>query len=174
MGIPLAPRGKVLLLAGLFFALLGAACASQEPVVDSLEQRAQTLDKALVCPICPGESIDQSQVELARQMRAVVREKLAEGWTKEQVKEFFVERYGPSVLMEPPQEGFYLLAWVLPPVGVATAVVVLYLVLRHLLRAEPRARPEGLEELPAEERQEYLRQVEAALEEELGPSDRRL
>ena len=73
-----------------------------------MEQRSQALNKTIMCPVCPGESIDQSQVVLAVQMRGIVAEKLAAGWSDEQVREFFVERYGPSVLLEPQTRAYPL------------------------------------------------------------------
>ena len=125
------PRVRAPLLAFLFAAALAAvfaACASDSPT--SLEERAQSIDRTLICPVCPGETIDQAQVELARQMRTVVREKLAEGMTRDEVLQFFVDRYGESVLAAPPKDGFNLIAWVVPIVAVVVGVAVVALVVR--------------------------------------------
>ena len=75
---------------------LAAGCASRNAVPVG-EQRAQGLNREIMCPVCPGESIDQSQHILAVQMRGIVDEKLAEGWNDEEIRDFFVERYGASV-----------------------------------------------------------------------------
>ena len=99
-----------------------------------MEQRSQALNTTIMCPVCPGESIDQSQVALAVQMRGIVAEKLAAGWSDEQVREFFVERYGPSVLLEPQTEGISLAVWLAPPIGVAAAIGVFVIALRHMRR----------------------------------------
>ena len=162
-------RRYVLILAmGLALALAAQACVSQSEV-DPLERQAQALDKTIMCPVCPGQSIDQSQVQIAKDMRTIVREKLAEGWTDEQVKAFFVERYGPSVLMEPPTQGFHLLAWLLPPVGVGATLVGLFLTLRYLrLGGHPSSEPALGEDLSKEERQSYQERIEAALAGEVG------
>jgi len=117
-----------ILLLGL--ALTFSACASELP--PSLEERAQSIDKQLICLQCPGETIDQSQVELAAQMRAAVRARLEDGWTRDEILQYFVERYGEAVLAAPPKEGFSLLAWVVPPVGLAGALVLLLLVVRSM------------------------------------------
>ena len=118
-----------------------------------------------MCPVCPGESIDQSQNALAVQMRAIVREMLAEDRTEQEIKDYFVESYQASVLLEPPRDGFSLTVWVVPPVGVLGALAVLYLVLR-MMRRSPATAPSG--DLPAElstgERDEYFRRIEAALD----------
>ena len=123
----------VVLLGLTMLALLIAVCGDAEPA--SLEQRAQSIDKSLICPVCPGETIDQAQVALAHQMRTVVREKLAEGWSREQVLLFFVERYGEGVLAAPPKEGFSLVAWVVPPGAAGGAAVLLFFVVRAMRRS---------------------------------------
>ena len=137
------------------------ACTTTDEVPD-LERRAQQINKAVMCPVCPGESIDQSQHPLAVQMRAAVDEKLDEGWSDGQVRQFFVERYGPAVLLEPPAEGAHLVAWIVPPLGTALALAALYMVVR--LMARPRSRPESADEMTTAERDEYVARIEAALE----------
>ena len=123
-------------IACILISVVVAACSNAQSDVPPIEQRAQALNRSIMCPVCPGESIDQSQVALAVQMRGIVNEKLAEGWSEDQIREFFVERYGPSVLLQPPTEGVSLLAWLIPPIGVAAAVVVFVLALRHMRRRD--------------------------------------
>ena len=144
-----------------------AACSNAQADVPPIEQRAQALNQSIMCPVCPGESIDQSQVALAVQMRGVVDEKLAEGWSDEQVREFFVERYGPSVLLEPPTEGVSLLAWLLPPIGVAAGVVVFVFVVRRM-RRKPEEPPviDGDDSMSDDELQPYYDRIEASVSED--------
>ncbi|MBI4233792.1 MAG: cytochrome c-type biogenesis protein CcmH [Chloroflexi bacterium] len=131
--------------------LVLAACqGAGEPA--SLEQRAQEIDRSLICPVCPGETIDQSQVELAKQMQAMVREKLAAGDSREQILAFFAERYGERVLAAPPKHGFSLAAWLIPPVVLLAGGIGLVLAVRRMRRSsnppaqETRRPPEaGLE-----------------------------
>ena len=85
-----------------------------------------------MCPVCPAVTIDQTEVELARQMRRLVREMLAQGATRDEVLEFFVDRYGQKVLAAPPKSGANLLAWILPAVGVAAALVAVLVVIRAM------------------------------------------
>ena len=85
-----------------------AACGLSNHISDD-DLRIQQLNKAIMCPVCPGESIDQSQNQLSAQMRAIVSEQVREGRSNEQIKAFFVERYTESVLLEPPRKGFSLL-----------------------------------------------------------------
>ena len=143
---------------------LTLACASDEDL-PTLEARAQEINKTVMCPVCPGESIDQSQHPRAKAMRGVVDEKLAEGSTNDEIRDFFVERYGPSVLLEPPREGLNWLVWVVPPVGVLAAALALYLVLRFAVRSSPRSNgtADGAPSLTEAERDDYFQRIEAAL-----------
>ncbi|MEK7814776.1 MAG: cytochrome c-type biogenesis protein CcmH, partial [Chloroflexota bacterium] len=86
------------------------------------EGEAQAIDRMLMCPVCPAVTIDQTEVELARHMRRVVREMLAQGSSRQQILDFFAERYGPGVLAAPPKAGVNLLAWILPAVAVFAAL----------------------------------------------------
>ena len=140
------------------------ACASDDQL-PPLEARAQEINKTVMCPVCPGESIDQSQHPRAKAMRGVVDEKLAEGSTNDEIRDFFVERYGPSVLLEPPREGLNWLVWVVPPLGVLAAALALYLVLRFAVRSSPRsnATADDAPSLTEAERDDYFRRIEAAL-----------
>ena len=143
------------------------ACSGAQADVPPVEQRAQALNKSIMCPVCPGESIDQSQVALAVQMRGIVNEKLADGWSDEQVREFFVERYGPSVLLEPPNEGISLMAWLLPPIGVAAAVVVFVFAVRQMRRIPEEESIEDCEDATSDnDLHAYYERVESSVSDE--------
>ena len=100
------------------------------------EAEAQAIDRMLMCPVCPAQTIDQTQVALAKQMRAQVRELLASGATRKEVLDWFAapERYGPGVLAEPPRSGFYLIAWIVPGVLVVAGLAGSLLALRSMRR----------------------------------------
>ena len=160
------PRAYISWLALAVIALAVAACTSTDEIPD-MERRAQQINKAVMCPVCPGESIDQSQHPLAVQMRAAVDEKLGDGWSDAQVREFFVERYGPGVLLEPPAEGVHLMAWLVPPLVLALALAALYMAVRLMTR--PRSRPEPAVDMTTAERDEYVARVEAVLSGDAPP-----
>ena len=131
----------------------------------SLDDQAQAINKMLMCPVCPSETIDQSQVKLAEQMRTIVREKLVEGEPREQILQFFVDRYGESVLAAPPKEGFNLLVWLMPSVGMVAGVALLYVTLRAMRR---RATEDAESTVPVnvsddESLRPYLEQVDREL-----------
>jgi cytochrome c-type biogenesis protein CcmH len=96
------------------------------------EEEAQSIDQMLMCPLCPAETIDQSQAQIAQQMRSLVREMLAQGAGREEILDFFVDRYGPSVLAAPPKSGVNLLVWILPVVGVLAALAGGFVVIRSM------------------------------------------
>ncbi len=100
------------------------------------EAEAQAIDRMLMCPVCPAQTIDQTEVALAKQMRAQVRELLASGATRDEALAWFAapERYGPGVLAEPPRSGFNLIAWIVPGVVVVAALAGGLLTLRAMRR----------------------------------------
>ena len=149
--------------------LLITACTSVQSDTPALELRSQGLNKTIMCPICPGESIDQSQATISLQMRDIVREKLADGWTDDQIRGFFVDRYGPSVLMEPPTEGFGLLAWIVPPVVVVVAIAAFLLAIRRMRGNGQRRQFERRDNAePQSDLERYYDRIEAALEPRLS------
>ena len=62
-----------------------------------MDERAETLEQVIDCPICPGQNLAEAQVELAEQMRQIIRDKLAEGQTDQEIIQFFKEIYGSDV-----------------------------------------------------------------------------
>ena len=96
------------------------------------EKEAQTIDRMIMCPVCPAETIDQAQVEISFQMRALVREMLADGKSRGEILDFFVARYGADILASPPKSGASLLAWILPIAGVAVALAGAFFVIRSM------------------------------------------
>lgn len=117
----------------------------------------------LMCPVCPAQTIDQTEVPLAKQMRAQVRELLASGATRDEVLAWFSapERYGPSVLAEPPRSGFYLIAWIVPGVVVVAALAGGLLTLRAMRRRNGDDEPPGPSD--ADGLQPYLAAVDRDL-----------
>lgn len=97
-------RPLALALLGLLLLAPGARALDPSEVLPdaALETRARTLSKELRCLVCQNESIDDSNAELARDLRRIVRERLVAGDSDPGVKQFLVARYGDYVLLEPP------------------------------------------------------------------------
>jgi cytochrome c-type biogenesis protein CcmH len=96
-----------------------------------LEQRTKELASELRCPVCQGLSLQDSPSELAQQMRDVVRTQLAEGKTPDQVKRYFVDKYGEWILLEPKATGFNVLVYALPVGGVLVGFIVIAFAVRR-------------------------------------------
>ena len=112
--------------------ILGGCSAPER--TQSLDEQAQDIYRSLMCPLCEGQTIEQSQSELSAQMRAVVRDKVEQGETKEEILQFFVERYGDAVLAAPVKSGFNLIAWLAPITGIIVGGIALWLTIRRWLR----------------------------------------
>jgi len=91
------------------------------------EARARNLSRELRCMVCQNQSIDDSDAPLARDLRLLVRERIAAGNTDQQVMDFLVARYGEFVLLKPRVEGQTLLLWLIPPLVLIGGGVALWL-----------------------------------------------
>lgn len=104
--------GAALALAMLATPMVSLAVEPDEMLQDpALEARAETLSKELRCVVCQNQSIDASSAPLARDMRLLVRERIAAGDTDAEAKAYLVERYGNFVLLKPPFQADTLLLW---------------------------------------------------------------
>lgn len=110
--------------------LAGVAVASE------LNPTPSELESELICPVC-DTTLDTSNAEIARRMKARIRELIAAGATKSEIKAEFVEQFGTRVLAEQPKRGFGLLAWLLPLVGGGLALVAVGVLVWGWSRARP-------------------------------------
>ena len=105
-----------LLLCLLLAAPALAAVAPDEMLPDpAQEARARALSRELRCLVCQNESIDDSNADLAADLRRLVRQRIAAGDSDDQVKRYLVTRYGEFVLLKPPVEPATYLLWFGPP-----------------------------------------------------------
>ena len=90
------------------------------------ELRARNISQNVRCLICQNQSIDESSAPLAKDLRIIIRNKITEGSTDEEVYKFLTDRYGDFILLNPPFKTSTILLWVLPFVLFFIAIVVLY------------------------------------------------
>lgn len=119
----------------LFF-LLWTSVAMAAPVPDSfadpaMEARARNLQRQLRCLVCQGESIDESNADLAADLRHLVRQQMAEGKSDRQIQDYLVARYGNFILMKPPLEPDTYVLWLAPFAVLIGAGAVAILVIRR-------------------------------------------
>jgi cytochrome c-type biogenesis protein CcmH len=110
------------IFAAIWIAGLSAAYAVQpdEIMADPVkESRARDLSRELRCMVCQNQSIDDSEAPLARDLRLLVRERIAAGDSDAQVIDFLVARYGEFVLLKPRLNSHTWLLWLLPPLALA-------------------------------------------------------
>jgi cytochrome c-type biogenesis protein CcmH len=123
---------RALVRALLLVGTLAAASPLAAAPVD--ENTVHEIGAQLRCVVCQSLSVADSPSETANQMRGIIRERLAAGDSPEQVKAYFVEKYGLWILLAPPREGFNLLVWVVPFAGLAAGLVLVVLLMRRWTR----------------------------------------
>lgn len=82
----------------------------------ALEARARALSEGLRCPVCQNESIDESNADLSRDLRLLLRERLVAGDSDDQAVQYLVDRYGEYILLRPTLEGANLVLWLAMPI----------------------------------------------------------
>jgi cytochrome c-type biogenesis protein CcmH len=137
---------RLALLAFLFIALASTAGAVEpgERLADpALEARARALSKELRCLVCQNESIDDSNADLAHDLRALLRERIKDGDSDQQAINFIVSRYGDFVLLKPPIEPATYVLWFAPLALLAFGTIGIVVALRRRY-ATPQAAPAPL------------------------------
>jgi cytochrome c-type biogenesis protein CcmH len=100
----------------------------------ALEARTSAVAATLRCPVCQGESIQESPAALAQQMRSLVRDRLRAGETPDQVRAYFVSRYGEWILLQPTMNGLNIALYALPVVLVLGGLVLIVFLVRRWTR----------------------------------------
>src|SRR5574338_459696 len=103
------------------------------PTDDDVNQVA----KQLYCPVCPNTPLDVCETKACQDWRAQIRDQLAQGWTDQQVIDYFVAQYGERVLAEPQRRGFTSLVWFLPLIVVLIGLWIVYEILRNWRKQKP-------------------------------------
>jgi cytochrome c-type biogenesis protein CcmH len=129
------PLRHVLIVLALLWSAPAWAVQPDEVLSDpALEARARVLSKELRCMVCQNQSIDDSAAPLARDLRLLVRERLAGGDSDQQVLDFLVARYGEFVLLRPRFAWHTALLWLGPPGALIGGALVLLLIGRSRSR----------------------------------------
>ncbi len=144
----------VLAMVLALFAPLPAFAVNPDEVLSNpvLEQRARNLSAQLRCMVCQNQSIDDSNAELARDLRVLVRERLTNGDTDDQVVDYVVSRYGEFVLLKPRLSAKTVILWATPVLLLLVGAIAILVFVRTrpsqravaALTAEEQARIEEL------------------------------
>lgn len=93
--------------------------------------------KQLYCPVCPNTPLDVCETKACEDWRAQIRDQLSEGWTDQQVIDYFVAQYGERVLAEPQRKGFTSLVWFLPMIVALIGLWIVYEILKNWRKQKP-------------------------------------
>ena len=91
------------------------------------ELRARNISKNVRCLVCQNQSIDESSASLAKDLRILIRKKIKQGNSNEEIYDFLTERYGDFILLNPPFKISTLFLWILPFVFLAVGIFVIFL-----------------------------------------------
>jgi cytochrome c-type biogenesis protein CcmH len=138
---------------GLF---AGSAAAQGSGPTDD---EVNAIAKNLYCPVCENVPLDVCPTVACQQWRQQIADKLAAGWSEQQIYDYFVEQYGDRVLAAPPARGLNWLVYVLPPLAIALGALVVARVLRTW-RARSLETVEGIQP----DGDDYVQQLERELE----------
>ena len=124
------------------------------------DDAVNAIAKQLYCPVCENVPLDVCGTQACEQWRELIRLRLAEGWSEEQIKQYFVVQYGDRVLATPPASGLNWLVYIVPPLALLTGLVIIFQALRSWKRAgtpQEQIKPLDLE------KDEYVQLVEEEL-----------
>jgi cytochrome c-type biogenesis protein CcmH len=122
----------MIVVLGSVWGLPPTAAQAQQPTPSDDEVNA--IASQLYCPVCENVPLDVCATQACAQWRELIRQKLAAGWTPEQIQTYFLEQYGDQVVGAPPPRGLNLLAYLLPPLAFLLGG---WLVLRRFTRRQP-------------------------------------
>ncbi len=134
------------------------------------DNQVNAVAHTLYCPVCENTPLDVCGTQACAQWRELIRQQLQQGWTVEQIQQYFVENYGARVLAAPPRKGFWWLAYIVPPLAILAGLYILYRAMKqwyHPRKATAGESPAETPETPpaaaSAEDDAYLRRVEEEL-----------
>ncbi len=131
------------LLAGL---ALRTAVASER----SLDDRVYAVARQLMCPVCAGQTVAESDSTVAREMREIIRQKLLAGEAPDRILRYFVGQFGEGVLAEPPRHGVSLVLYLGPVAALFAGLAIAAVAIRRWARRTSPAPVDGPPVDPAE------------------------
>jgi cytochrome c-type biogenesis protein CcmH len=150
--------GATLMLVVLFQVV--AAETPQPPVSTPSDDAVNAVAKQLYCPVCENIPLDVCPTQACAQWRDLIRQKLADGWTEQQIKDYFVAQYGDKVLAEPPRRGLNWLVYTLPPLFFIIGAFLLFRVFRRMQKTVPE---QPSTPLPTDKDDPYVARMEEEL-----------
>jgi cytochrome c-type biogenesis protein CcmH len=125
------------------------------------DDEVNAVARQLFCPVCENTPLDVCPTQACAQWRELIRTKLSQGWTADQIKEYFATQYGARVLAEPPRQGLNWFVYIIPPVLILVGVYILYRA--YLSMRKPVSLDAAIEEPTLPGADDYLQKVEEEL-----------
>jgi len=120
----------LILLAGILLVGLKQPVSGQDPQPTPSDNEVNRVAKEMYCPVCENTPLDVCPTQACSEWRELIRLKLSEGWSDEQIKQYFAMQYGDRVLNEPPRSGLNWLIYVLPGLFFVGGAIILRRALR--------------------------------------------
>lgn len=142
----------------IFMALLillswGATSPARTVDEEAIDIKTRKIAKTLRCAVCQTESVWESNAGLARQMREVIRERVAQGQSAEEIRAYFLGRYGDYILLEPRKSGLNWVIWAGPFILLGVGGVALFLTLRRWTAKGASRDPQAVQRIDDRQRQ---------------------
>jgi cytochrome c-type biogenesis protein CcmH len=148
------------LLTLLLALLLASVAFAQDTPPSPSDDQVNAIAKQLYCPVCENIPLDVCGTQACAQWRDLIREKLSQGWSEAQIKQYFVDQYGDRVLATPPAHGLNWLVYLVPPIAIVAGIFILY----RALKAWKKPAQQAAGPLPApEQSDEYILRLEEEL-----------
>jgi cytochrome c-type biogenesis protein CcmH len=128
-------------LLGLMLLLLALPLSATAQDGGPTDDQVNAIAKDLYCPVCENIPLDVCGTQACVQWRGLIRERLEQGWTEQQIKDYFVAQYGDRVLATPPARGLNWLVYILPPLAIVAGAFVLFQLTRSWRQASNTAGP---------------------------------
>jgi cytochrome c-type biogenesis protein CcmH len=111
---------------GLYFLSLGSVSAQATNPSEPTDDQVNAVAKQLYCPVCENIPLDVCPTQACAQWRALIREQLSQGWTENEIKDYFAVQYGDRVLAAPPARGLNWIVYVIPPLAFIAGGYILF------------------------------------------------
>lgn len=139
-------KRSTLFLLSLMFLLSGLLlstrpAAAQDPGPTPSDDEVNRLAREMYCPVCENIPLDVCPTTACQEWRELIRLRMSEGWTDQEIKDYFATQYGDRVLAEPPRRGLNWLVYLLPVVAFAAGVGIVWRVIFSMRRKAPTGPP---------------------------------
>jgi len=139
-----------------------AAAQDPTPIPPAItDDQVNAIARQMFCPVCENTPLDVCPTQACAEWRELIRDELAQGWSEQQIKDYFVQRFGPRVLGAPPASGLNWLVYVVPPVIFLVGLFLLYRAYQGF--RGPAVVPAAGMPTAAESDDPYIKQIEEEL-----------